>query len=100
WYMRNQLLRDTDWAGLAHGVEIRPPLLHLPLLDRIGPLIASSRPPGKCELVAAISAIAPAIEERQKIGFMVPWRDWILRGKSVGLPLRIWARHVLDALTA
>ena len=23
WYMRSQLLRDTDWAGMAHGVEIR-----------------------------------------------------------------------------
>jgi asparagine synthase (glutamine-hydrolysing) len=100
WYMRNQLLRDTDWAGLAHGVEVRPPLLYLPLLDKLGPLIASRRPPDKHELVASVSSIAPAIAERQKIGFIVPWREWILRGKSVGLPSRIWARHVLDTLTA
>src|SRR5262249_3771932 len=26
-YMRNQLLRDADWAGMAHGVEIRVPLV-------------------------------------------------------------------------
>ncbi len=25
-YLRNQLLRDADWAGMAHGVEIRVPL--------------------------------------------------------------------------
>ena len=24
-YMRNQLLRDADWAGMSHGVEIRVP---------------------------------------------------------------------------
>src|SRR5262249_17700190 len=23
WYMRNQLLRDTDWSSMAHGVEVR-----------------------------------------------------------------------------
>ena len=23
WYMRNQLLRDSDWAGMAHSLEIR-----------------------------------------------------------------------------
>ena len=25
-YMRNQLLRDADWAGMAHSLEIRVPL--------------------------------------------------------------------------
>jgi asparagine synthase (glutamine-hydrolysing) len=30
-YMRNQLLRDTDWAGMAHGVEIRVPLVDITL---------------------------------------------------------------------
>src|SRR5262249_16180162 len=23
WYMRNQLLRDTDWSSMAHSVEVR-----------------------------------------------------------------------------
>ena len=23
WYMRNQLLRDSDWAGMAHSLEIQ-----------------------------------------------------------------------------
>lgn len=25
WYMRNMLLRDSDWAGMAHSLEIRVP---------------------------------------------------------------------------
>src|SRR5262249_50205559 len=31
WYMRNHLLRDTDWSSMAHGVEARVPLLTLAL---------------------------------------------------------------------
>src|SRR5665647_1920952 len=27
WYMRNQLLRDTDWASMTHSVEVRVPLV-------------------------------------------------------------------------
>jgi asparagine synthase (glutamine-hydrolysing) len=31
-YMHNQLLRDSDWAGMAHGIEIRVPLVDTELL--------------------------------------------------------------------
>ncbi len=34
-YMRHQLLRDADWAGMAHGVEIRVPLVDKTLLERL-----------------------------------------------------------------
>src|SRR5262249_33204366 len=33
WYMRNQLLRDTDWSSMAHGVEVRVPLVDFALID-------------------------------------------------------------------
>ena len=31
WYMRSQLLRDSDWASMAHGLELRVPLVDWPL---------------------------------------------------------------------
>jgi len=31
--MRNQLLRDADWAGMAHSLEIRVPLVDVELLE-------------------------------------------------------------------
>ena len=31
-YMRNQLLRDTDWASMAHSLEVRVPLVDSVLL--------------------------------------------------------------------
>ena len=33
-YMRNQLLRDTDWASMAHSLEIRVPLVDAVLLEK------------------------------------------------------------------
>ena len=29
WYMRHQLLRDSDWASMAHSLEVRVPLVDL-----------------------------------------------------------------------
>ena len=37
-YMRNQLLRDADWAGMAHSVEIRVPY--------VDPFFLAALPPG------------------------------------------------------
>ena len=36
-YMRNQLLRDTDWASMAHSVEVRTPLVDSALLRQLAP---------------------------------------------------------------
>jgi len=38
-YMRNQLLRDTDWASMAHSLEVRTPLVDATLLRQIAPLL-------------------------------------------------------------
>ena len=37
-YMRNQLLRDTDWASMAHSLEVRVPLVDAKLLRSIAPV--------------------------------------------------------------
>ena len=34
-YMRNQLLRDSDWASMYHGVELRTPLVDIKLLENL-----------------------------------------------------------------
>ncbi len=38
WYMRNQLLKDSDWASMAHSLELRTPFVDLNLFRRIAPL--------------------------------------------------------------
>ena len=43
-YMRNQLLRDADWAGMAHGVEIRVPLVDETLLQSLASVMGRIHP--------------------------------------------------------
>jgi asparagine synthase (glutamine-hydrolysing) len=98
WYMRNQLLRDSDWAGMFHGVEIRVPFVDVQIIRILAPFIASARPPAKSDLANAVAEPLPAeIVVRRKTGFSVPVRDW-LRADRPGDPqergLRGWSQLV------
>lgn len=96
-YMRNQLLRDADWAGMAHSVEIRTPLVDQVLLKQVAPLIASSCAPTKLDMAKAPnSPLPPAILYRKKTGFCVPVREWLSESVA-GKPergLRSWAKFI------
>jgi len=92
WYMRNQLLRDSDWAGMAHSVEIRVPLVDLDLLRAVAPLAAHLH--GKREMAETPRKPLPdGVRERAKTGFATPMREWL--GGEPGVPngksLRRWA---------
>src|SRR5260221_3205915 len=103
--MRNQLLRDADWAGMAHGVEIRVPIVDMTLLRSIAPAIDGlGAGAGKAALAKAPSRPLPdEIVTRAKTGFGVPTGRWIAsatacRGAGVepkGLVSRRWSRVVL-----
>ena len=80
-YMRNQLLRDTDWAGMAHSLEMRVPLVDAVLLAKLADmgLGAGQRNLkhlllGACNEPEALSAIT-----HRKTGFLVPIAEWIDR---------------------
>jgi asparagine synthase (glutamine-hydrolysing) len=77
-YLRNQLLRDADWAGMAHSLEIRTPLVDSHLLRSIAPLLArSERPSGKTLLARAPRRPLPDdILNRPKTGFGIPIEAW------------------------
>jgi asparagine synthase (glutamine-hydrolysing) len=104
-YMRNQLLRDADWAGMAHGVEIRVPLVDLTLLRSIAPAIDGlGAGAGKAALAKAPSlALSDDIVKRAKTGFAVPTGAWMAAAAArqtavvepKGLVSRRWSRMVL-----
>ena len=108
-YMRNQLLRDADWAGMAHSLEIRVPLVDFALLRALAPAIQSIAPgAGKTALAAAPSAPLPEeIVIRAKSGFGVPTGAWInavsddssgrtgRRAEPKGVISRRWSQAVL-----
>ena len=106
--MRNQLLRDADWAGMAHGIEIRVPLVDVTLLKSLAPVISKLAPAaGKAALARAPSTPLPeAVVDRAKTGFSVPTGAWMSAAsphwnpsegarESKGLVSRRWSRVVL-----
>jgi asparagine synthase (glutamine-hydrolysing) len=74
-YMRNQLLRDSDWASMAHGLEVRVPFVDATLTERLAPWLVANgaRVRGK-ELIAGAPKvpIPAALVDRPKTGFFVP----------------------------
>ena len=77
-YMRNQLLRDADWAGMSHSVEIRVPY--------VDPFFLAALPPGTAlaamnakDAVADVPAqpLPDAVRHRPKTGFSTPVGRWL-----------------------
>nr|WP_087473676.1 asparagine synthase (glutamine-hydrolyzing) [Nitrospira cf. moscoviensis SBR1015] len=86
-YLRNQLLRDSDWASMDHSVELRTPLVDAWLLRDLMPVLRSfGRLKGKHLLAASpVMPLSQAITGRTKTGF--------------GIPLDVWMNHDGDHLT-
>ena len=84
-YLRNQLLRDTDWASMAHSLEVRVPLVDCVLLRRLAPaLLSGQRLKGKRLLGTAPTRPLPdQLLRRTKTGFAVPVAQWLLTTPSM-----------------
>ena len=80
-YMRNQLLRDSDVMSMAHGLELRLPLVDQRLFDTISAIPASLRlQGGKKLLLDAVPEIPPHVRNARKRGFSFPVRRWLQQG--------------------
>lgn len=101
-YMRNQLLRDTDWAGMSHSVEIRTPLVDATLLSRLQPALSQlANVRGKAYLaLAPHKALPPQIIHRKKTGFGIPISRWLKAGgvldENFTHDWQAWAKYVGD----
>jgi asparagine synthase (glutamine-hydrolysing) len=89
-YMRNQLLRDTDWASMAHSLEVRVPLVDVQLLRKLAPIVSRlRRGAGKRLLAKSPSSALPGeIVDRSKTGFGTPINEWLQRDER----LQRWRR--------
>ncbi|MFK7955095.1 MAG: asparagine synthase (glutamine-hydrolyzing) [Lysobacterales bacterium] len=82
-YMKNQLLRDADWAGMSHSVEIRVPFVDIKLQATVGGAQFS-----KLDLLNTAAELLPdELAQRSKTGFTTPLDSWR------GYPGAGWARH-------
>jgi asparagine synthase (glutamine-hydrolysing) len=91
-YMRNQLLRDTDWSSMAHSLEVRVPLVDAVLLERLAEMdLSRGKLRTKSTLAEAPTRPVPArTVQRLKTGFTVPIAKWIDQQQQS--PLSEWKR--------
>src|SRR6266545_5163396 len=100
-FMRNQLLRDIDWASMAHSLEVRVPLVDAFLLRAVAPAVFTSRRRDGKELLARSprTPLPEAVLTRKKTGFTLPINEWLQREhKEVphSFGMRPWALYLYE----
>jgi asparagine synthase (glutamine-hydrolysing) len=80
-YMLNTLLRDSDVMSMAHGLELRVPLIDHQLADKLLALPGAwklDHDVPKPLLVGALKGTLPSeIVHRKKQGFTLPFERWL-----------------------
>ena len=83
-FLGERLLRDSDVAGMAASIEMRLPLVDRVLLERVNRLPEASRfqPVGRKAMLrrVGLEGLDPALFDRPKSGFVLPFDAWIKRG--------------------
>ncbi len=80
-YMRHQLLRDADWGGMAHSIEVRLPFADTRFLSKIAHLISSKHLSKKDLSDNLKNPLPQQIVNRRKTGFCVPMNTYIFDKK-------------------
>jgi asparagine synthase (glutamine-hydrolysing) len=101
WYMRNQLLRDADWAGMAHSLELRVPFVDTTLLSQFVEIPSLSPAIEKAMIARTVAPELPeAILNRPKTGFAVPIHQWLNPGAHHSINShREWAGALYQTFT-
>lgn len=101
-YLRNQLLRDSDVASMAWGLELRVPFIDRVFIDQISEIKADVRlRSGKKLLIESVPELPSWVINRPKQGFRFPfdewfeksWQDMPLPASPKWIPLKPWYRR-------
>ncbi len=80
-YMQNQLLKDTDYMSMWHGIEVRVPFLDKQLIEliySINPAVKYNNQQIKFLLQKSFDNSLPKeIWDRKKQGFVFPFEEWM-----------------------
>ena len=79
-YSQNTLLKDTDQMSMAVGLEIREPFFDHQLIEYVLSLpdeLKLSKFPKQLLFDSLDPLIPPEIFHRKKMGFVLPWEQWM-----------------------
>jgi len=103
-YMRDRLLRDSDWASMAHSLELRVPFVDWTLFERLAPFLVGKSRLHKGDLATCPrKPLPPTVTRRPKTGFQIPVQKWLAEGapgpNTLGHSLRHWSHTVYKKFT-
>ena len=82
-YMLSTLLRDADQMSMAHGLELRVPLVDPEIIEHVQPISPSEKTAGgvsKRLLLDTLHGLIPSeVMRRRKRGFTLPFQYWFKR---------------------
>lgn len=89
-YMQNQLLKDTDFMSMSHGVEVRVPFLDLNFINTVTAIHPSIRYGDTQKKRLLIEAYKNKLPQetwnRPKMGFTFPFQEWMRKNKEISSP--------------
>jgi asparagine synthase (glutamine-hydrolysing) len=79
YYLKNQLLRDSDWASMYHGVELRTPFVDYSLLTSISSLFPffKNYPKKKLMYDNLKYSLPDFVINKKKTGFSTSIKTWV-----------------------
>lgn len=90
-YMQNQLLKDSDYMSMQHGIEIRIPFLDNELLHMLSRIEENDLfpSPGKKEVLidSFLNLLPSEIYNRPKQGFQFPFKYWLKDSSFIEIKL-------------
>jgi len=101
-YLSNTLLRDTDSMSMAHGLEVRVPLIDHKVVEKMlavpgGLKLRRNKP--KWMLVDAVSDLPREIIDRPKQGFELPFKNWLAGAMRDQIESALWAPQLTELLS-
>jgi asparagine synthase (glutamine-hydrolysing) len=101
-YLGNSLLRDTDSMSMAHGLEVRAPLIDHKVIEK------ALTVPGKLKLrrnepnwmlVDAVGDLPREVARGPKRGFELPFKSWLAGALRERIESSLWSPQLTKLLS-
>jgi asparagine synthase (glutamine-hydrolysing) len=101
-YLGNSLLRDTDSMSMAHGLEVRVPLIDHKVIEKAltvpGKLKLRRNEP-KWMLVDAVGDLPREVARGPKRGFELPFKSWLAGALRERIESSLWSPQLTKLLS-
>ncbi|MBO0857990.1 MAG: asparagine synthase (glutamine-hydrolyzing) [Chloracidobacterium sp.] len=101
-YLGSVLLRDTDTMSMAHGLEVRVPLIDYKVVEKMlaipGQLKLRAKEP-KWTLQAAVGDLPREVAARSNQGFDLPFKNWLAGALRDRIESALWSPQLTKLMS-